>query len=264
MRRRLVCVWLAWTAVTTTAYAQVPGVTPDAPATVTPGFLTRTVATIGLAHLTSDDPRFNWAARFSGDIDVADYRTGRVTLFGTFDGVFGSERRAFDLNHASYGIDLSASWRHDDTEWFATLHHVSRHLSDRFTDHAIAWNTLDVAAERRFRAGETTGQIRLDLGKVIQRTYVDYTWTAWLSTRASRPLSARLSWFFNAAGGLQGVDPAVAHRERLCGARLETGLHVSGRAGGARIYVAYERRIDAYPTAQQRGRFVEFGVRVGG
>lgn len=47
-----------------------------APAVITPGFLTRTGVSIALAHRTAGDPRFNWAARFRGDIDVADYGRG--------------------------------------------------------------------------------------------------------------------------------------------------------------------------------------------
>jgi hypothetical protein len=38
---------------------------------------------------------------------------------------------------------------------------------------------------------------------------------------------------------------------------------VLGLKGGADLYLAYERRIDAYPLSYQRSRWVEFGFRLG-
>ena len=116
--------------------AQTPAPTPAAPVVITPGFLTRTGVSIGLAHLTAGDPHFNWVA-----------------------------------------------------------------------PHAL----LDAKAN----------------------------------------------------GGFQGVDRAIANRDRLCGARLEGGAHILGLKGGADLYVAYECRIDAHPLSYQRSRWVEFGFRLG-
>ena len=245
------------------AFAQTPAPQPSAPTVITPGFLTRTGVSIGLAHLTAGDPRFNWAARFRGDIDVADYGKGRLNMFGEYDAVFGSERRIFDLNHENYTIDISSTLRAGTSEFFGVIHHVSRHLTDRLNTRAIAWNSIGAAAQRTFTRGDTSGRVRFDLARVFQHTYTDYTWTAWLTTEADRKVGSRVIAYAKANGGFQGVDPAIAHRDRLCGARLEAGTHIVGLKGGADIYLAYERRIDAYPLSYQRGRWVEWGFRIG-
>lgn len=243
--------------------AQTPAPQPSAPAAITPGLLTRTGVSIGLAHLTSSDPRFNWAARFHGDIDVADYGRGRINLFGEYEAVFGSERRVFDMNHENYTIDVSTTYRAGAAEFFGVLHHVSRHLADRQNDRAVAWNSVGLAAQRTFAKGATAARARFDVAYVLQHTYVDYTWTAWLTVEADRKMGSRALAYAKANGGFQGVDRAIAKRDRLCGARLEAGAHIIGLAGGVDLYLSYERRIDAYPLSYQRGRWVEWGFRLG-
>lgn len=245
------------------AAAQTPAPQPSAPAVITPGFLTRTGVSIGLAHLTAGDPRFNWAARFRGDIDVVDYRRGRLNMFGEYDAVFGSERRPFDLNHENYTIDISATLRAGRSEFFGVIHHVSRHLTDRLNERAIAWNSAGVAAQRAFARGPSSARVRLDLAHVFQHTFTDYTWTAWLTADADRTVAPHVIAYAKANGGFQGVDRRVAGRDRLCGARVEAGAHIAGATGGLDVYIAYERRIDAYPLSYQRGRFVEVGFRIG-
>lgn len=243
--------------------AQTPAPQPSAPATIVGGLVPRVGAHVGLIHLTAADPRFNWAARFGTDIDIVDYGAGRLSLIGEYEAVFGSERREFDLNHENYTVDISASVRAKRTEIFGVIHHVSRHLTDRQNDRAVAWNSIGVAASRVFERGGTNVQARLDLAHVFQHTYNDYTWTAWLTLAADRRLSSRVSAFARANGGFQGVDRKVANRDRLCGARIESGVHVTGVRGGVDVFVGYERRLDGYPLSFQRTRWVEWGVRVG-
>lgn len=247
----------------TSAVAQTPAPQPASPSVITPGFLTRTGVSIGLAHLTAGDERFNYAARFRGDIDIVDYKRGRLNMFGEYDAVFGSERRIFDLNHENYTIDISSTLRAGRSEFFGVIHHVSRHLTDRQNNRAVAWNSIGVAAQRTFTQGATSARLRFDLAHVFQHTYTDYTWTAWLTMEADRDVGHHTIVYAKTNGGFQGVDEAVAHRERLCGARLEAGAHITGLKGGLDLYLAYERRIDAYPLSYQRGRWVEWGFRVG-
>lgn len=243
--------------------AQTPAPQPGTPASPVPGFVTRTGVSIALVDLHSHDPRFDWAARFHGDVDVVDYTVGRLNLFGEYDAVFGKERRVFDLNHENYTIDVSATLRRGRSEFFGVIHHVSRHLTDRQNDRAVAWNAVGAAAQRVLGREEAGGRIRFDLAQVFQHTYNDYTWTAWLTGEAHRAIGGNRVLYGKAHGGFQGVDQNVVGRERLCGARVEGGLHLRGRAGGADVYLAYERRIDAFPLSYQRGRFIEIGARVG-
>jgi hypothetical protein len=244
-------------------FAQTPAPQPGAPASIVRGLVPRAGAHVGLIHLTAADPRFNWAARFGTDIDIYDYVKGRVSLIGEYEAVFGSERREFDLNHENYTLDVSASLRAKRTELFAVVHHVSRHLTDRQNDRAVAWNSIGIAVDREFSRGANRVKARLDLAHVFQHTFNDYTWTAWLTLAADRPAGSRARLFARANGGFQGVDRAVANRDRLCGARFEGGVHVNGVKGGVDFFAGYERRLDAYPLSFQRARFIEWGVRVG-
>jgi hypothetical protein len=246
------------------ARAQMPAPQPAAPDTAIPGFITRTAVGVGLAHLTAGDPVFNYAARFKADMDLAEFGWGRVNLFGDYEAIFGTERRVFDLNHENYSVDLSVSYRARSTELFAVLHHVSRHLSDRENDRAVAWNSIGVAAERSIARGGTQLRGRVNVAKVFQHTFNDYSWSAWLTVEARRPAARRLELYAKGAGGLLGVDGrAAAPRDRQCGARLEAGTRVLGAKGGVDVYLAYERRIDGYPLAPTRTRWVEFGFRLG-
>lgn len=244
-------------------FAQTPAPQPGTPATITRGLVPRAGVYVGLTHLTAGDARFDWAARFGTDIDIVDYGKGRLTLIGEYEAIFGTERREFDLNHENYTADISASVRAGRTEYFAVVHHVSRHLTDRQNDRAVAWNSIGVAASRQFTKGDNTFRARLDLAHVFQHTFNDYTWTAWLTTAAERRIGSRARFFARANGGFQGVDREVANRDRLCGARVEAGVHVPGVRGGIDFYLGYERRLDGYPLSYQRARWVEWGVRIG-
>lgn len=247
----------------TPAFAQTPAPQPGTPAAITRGLVPRAGVHVGLIHLTAGDPRFNWAARFGTDIDVYDYGKGRISLIGEYEAVFGNERREFDLNHENYTLDISASVRAKPFEIFGVVHHVSRHLTDRQNDRAVAWNSVGAAIGREFEAGGNHVQARLDLARVFQHTYNDYTWTSWLTLAAERQAGKRAKLFAKANGGFQGVDRKVANRDRLCGARLESGVHINGVGGGVDFFVGYERRLDAYPLSFQRSRWVEWGVRIG-
>lgn len=127
----------------------------------------------------------------------------------------------------------------------------------------MAWNSVGIAASREFSKAATHVHTRLDFARVFQHTYNDYTWTAWLTLSAERPIGARAELFARANGGFQGVDRNVANRDRLCGARIESGVRLKGVGGGVDVFVGYERRLDAYPLSFQRARWVEWGVRIG-
>jgi hypothetical protein len=247
----------------TAAHAQMPPPHPAAPVAPVAGFITRTAATVGLSHLTAGDPRFNYAARFTGDFDIVDFGWGRVSLFGDYEAVFGTERHVFDLNHENYAADLSVSYRVRSAEVFAVLHHVSRHLTDRENRRGVAWNSIGGAAERWVTRGSTRLRGRADVGKVFGDTK-DYSWSAWLTLEARRRASPRLELYGKGQGGLMGVDSqSTQPRGGQCGARLEGGARIVGTNGGADFFLAYERRMDGYPLSNTRSRWIEFGFRIG-
>lgn len=229
-----------------------------------PTFVSRSAFDVSFAHLTSDDPRFVWAARVTADVDVVDYVRGRVRFWGEYEGVLGSERRLLDLNHENFIVEGSSSWRVRSSELSAVFHHVSRHLSDRPNENVVAWNTLGIRATHALTARGTRYQGYLEATNVLQHTYVDYAWTSTLRVDVDRPLSSRTSFVAMGTGSLVGIDSSRSTRDRQCGARFESGILLKGHAGGAEFYAAYERRIDAYPLARQRARFWEVGFKLVG
>jgi hypothetical protein len=240
-------------------HAQTPPQTSAPPAKT---FLTRSGFSFSWAGLVDGDPRFSWDALLGIDLDLADYRVGRLNFTADYEAVLGDERRAFDLNHANYTLEASASYWVHSIELAGVFHHVSRHLSDRPNPATIAWNVAEVRATRQFLLGKSIVDTQLEVGRVLQHTFVDYVWTSNLRLAIRRSLSPRAALFAGGTGGLIGVDRTRLDRGRLCGARLESGVRLNGQTGALELFVGYERRIDAYPLDRQRARWFALGFRL--
>ena len=65
---------------------------------------------------------------------------------------------------------------------------------------------------RRIPVGGGTVDLRADVGRLIQRSYVDYTWMGAIDLVARRPLTARLGLLGRAFGETYGVNPKIAGR----------------------------------------------------
>jgi hypothetical protein len=235
---------------------------PTPPPASAPAFLPRFDMAFSWAALVTPDPRFAWAARLGADLDLVDYRVGRLNLVVDYEAVLGSERRAFDLNHGNYVLEASSSYRVASVDVSGVFHHVSRHLSDRPNPDTIAWNVVTLRAVRQFGVGRSTVDARVDAGRVLQHTFVDYLWTGELGLAIRRPISPRVGLFADGTGDLVGVDRTVAQRDRQCGARVEAGVHLNGREGALELFAGYERRIDAYPLDRHRFRWFSVGFRL--
>ena len=227
------------------------------------GFLTRGDFFVSLAGLQADDPRFSLAQRSRGDLDLIGYRHGRINFLMDAELVMGSERRRFDLNQANIVFETSGSYRVGSLEMAAVAHHVSRHVVDREFDRVPAWHTLGVRVTELFSMRQSAVAVTLDYGRVLQHTFVDYTWTSQLTMRFDRRVGPRAHFFATGSGGFVGVDPAIANRNRQTGARFEGGVHVPTPHAAADLYAAYERRVDGYPTSRQPSSWFEIGFRLG-
>lgn len=176
--------------------------------------------------------------------------------------MLGSENRAFEINHENYAIEALGAYRIRSIEIAGVFHHTSRHLSDRANSSVVAWNVGAIRASRRFALGASTLDARLEAGRVLQSTYVDYRWKTSLRLALRRPLRDRIGFFAAGAGDLVGVDPETAGRlERLCGGSLEAGVRLGGRTAALELFAGYERRIDAYPVDRVRVRWTALGFR---
>jgi len=242
------------------AYAQPPLPRPEAPA-ASPDFLTHYNFHLSGDALSIDDPRFSWQTHFGGDIDLVDYVAGRANILMDYEAVLGDQLRLFDPNQGNYTLEASASLRAGATEIAGMLHHVSRHLSDRPKDFAIAWNVVGVRALRRVTAGGATIDLQGSAGRVIARAYVDYAWTGDADVVIRQPVNAHVGVFAHGLGELFGVEPALSGRDTQRGGRLEGGLRLNGRAGAVELFAGIERRVDADPLDRQRQRWIFVGFR---
>ena len=225
-------------------------------------FLPRADFSFSWGAFISADPRFGSAGEIAVDVDVIGYPRGRLNFAADYEAVLGNEARPFEINHDNFRLDASASDQFRSVTMAAAFHHVSRHLSDRANANIVAWNVLDVRASRRFHVGGTGLEAEIDVGKVLQHTFVDYTWTSDVRLRLHRPLSDRVALVASGVGHLVGVDAAKYGREGQCGAKIEAGVRLRGRAAALELVAGYERRIDGYPTERTRMRALTFCFRI--
>jgi hypothetical protein len=127
------------------------------------------------------------------------------------------------------------------------LHHISRHLSDRPKERAVAWNEIMGRVLKRLTFDGTTVDLDFDGGRVTQHSFVDYTWIGEVNVLVRRPLTPTAGVFAHGMGQLFGVDGTVPNRGTQVGARLEGGVRLNGKGGGLEIFAGFERRVDAYP-----------------
>jgi hypothetical protein len=233
-----------------------------APAPATPDFMSRYDFHLSAAAVSVNDPRFSWEAHFGGDIDVADYIVGRSSILVDYEAVLGDEFRPFDPNQGNYTLEASSSARLSDTEVAVVFHHVSRHLSDRPKRFAIAWNILGVRVLRRVAIQGFTIDAVATGGKVVQNSYVDYTWTGDLDLMIRHSVTPRLGVFAHGFGNAFLVDQTIAHRDRQLGGTVEVGVRINGRAGALELFAGAETRVDADPIDRIARRWALAGFRL--
>jgi len=233
-----------------------------APAPAAPDFFTRYDFHLNAKSLSGDDPRFAWDAQFGGDFDLVDFVKGRASVLIDYQPVLGSRLRPFDPEQAYYVLETSGSYRQRHVELAFVFHHVSRHLSDRAKEFSIAYNVMGARALRRIEFGGVTIDARADVGKVIQHSYVDYSWTADSNIMIRRSVNPHLGVFVHGYGEMFGVDGTLADRETQTGGLVEAGIRINGRAGAIELFAGIERRIDAEPIERLSRRWGIWGFRL--
>lgn len=213
------------------------------------------------ASVRSDDPRFRWDAHFGGDVDLLDYRVGRVTLLADYEVMIGSELRTIDPNQGAYHLAVSTSARSGPAEARAFFDHVSRHLSDRAKRTAVSWNSAGVLATTRTRRGATTATFDVRSAKVVQAAFVDYTWQLGAGVDVEYRVSRRDAVFARGDIAPTLVDRRVAGRDPQLGATIEGGMRLYGTGAGVELFAAWERRVDPYPLERATRSWLLFGFR---
>jgi hypothetical protein len=209
------------------------------------------------------DTRFSWDTHYGGSFDLVDYVRGRATVTADYQAVLGHEFRPFDPNQANYILEVAASGRLSDrTEIAGTFHHVSRHISDRPKPFAVAWNLLGARFLHHAKRGKTTFDAAVDGGRVVQRSFVDYSWIAGGPFQARHPFNAHVGMFLHGEGQLLFVHEDQLGRGRQAGGRVEGGIRLNGRGGVMEWFAGYERRPDAHPLERISQRWGLVGLRL--
>ena len=224
-------------------------------------FIPRAVFHMSAELLADEDPRLVWDTNFGGEIDVLDYRAGRLTFAANYQAMLGEELRAFDPNQGNYILEGALSARLSQVEVAGVFYHQSRHLADRPKVAPIDWNMIGGRARRTFLAGAMHLDVRADLRASIQRSFVDYQWEFDGGARGDQLLRPGVGLLV--AGWIRhlGVDGS-RNRGGQTGMRGEAGLRFEGGAGAAELFVAAERRIDPYPLEFGSAVWVSAGFRL--
>ena len=231
------------------------------PATL--GFLTSYRFHLNVLRLVSSDDNFVWDTDFGGDLDFVDLQHFRGNLLVNFEGIIGEQLRSIDPNQGNYTIDVSTWWRTGvaNEELGATFHHVSRHLSDRAKEFAIAWNMLGFQYTSPWQVGSWDLDIGYRVLKTLQRSFVDYTAEFGGSIQALRAVHPRVILILGGELTLVSVDRSVRGRDHQLGGRFEIGARFPGGDGVGEVFIARERRIDADPFDLEPTTFTMLGFR---
>lgn len=239
---------------------------PASRSAATPGLLAAYDFHLSAAAFAAkdEDERFSWDADLGGDVDLVDYRRGRLNFLANYEAILGSELRAFDPNQSTYTLDFSASVRWRGTELAAVFHHVSRHLTDRAKRIPIDWNMVGMRATRGFNVrGWEVDAAGHALG-ATKRSTIDYDVESGGDVAARRPLEGRWSrWSLLAAGAVTALATTGSpSRGTLWGSWVEAGMRLDGRGGSLDLFVAHERRIDADPFDRETRSWALVGFRL--
>ena len=227
------------------------------------GFLTSYRYHLNAFRVVSSEDDFVWDTDFGGDIDLFDLEHVRGNLLVNYEGIIGEQIRAIDPNQGNYTVTLSAWWRNlvDTAEVGAVFHHVSRHLSDRDKDFAIAWNMLGVQYASLLSYRDFDIDLTSRAMMTMRRSFVDYLGEFGASATAYRQVHPRASLLLGGEVTLVPVDGSEFGRERQLGGRIEIGARFPGLAGSGEVFLARERRIDQDPFDLRPTTFTMLGFR---
>jgi hypothetical protein len=230
-----------------------------------PEFLPRFDFQIVGAGLADDDPHFSWDTHWTGDFDLVDYVYGRVGFRADYEVLLGQEFRPFDPYQSNYYLSVSASLRRGaSNEWALLFHHVSRHLGDRPKRDPVAFNAWLVRLIKRIERGSDTIDVTGDIGPVVARAWVDYTWLGNVDVTVRRPLRPAITVYGRGFGETYGVDQAVAGRGQQWGGRVEAGVRFTGKGAAIDVFGGFERMIDADPLDRLTRQWALAGFRLTG
>ena len=242
------------------AFAQAPHPLSEAP--TGKDFMPRFDWWMSAAWLQHPDQRFNWDTHWAGDFDLFSYPKGRASFLADYQALLGNEYRPFDPYQSNYLLEASGSYFVGKTEIAGVLSHISRHLGDRPKRIAVAENSLGPRFLRHIGDDARSLDVRVDIRKVTERAYDDYSWISEVDLTVRRRVSPRNSLYVRGYGELIQVDPSVANRGNQHGGKIEAGLKVQGSSGAMEFFAGGEQMIDADPLDRLPRRWAYVGFRL--
>lgn len=226
-----------------------------------PGIFTGAVMHMAVELLRPADVDFRWNAEFGGNADLVDFGRGRVNVLAHYQAVLGREFQRFDPNQGIYTLEALASWRPGRDEWFAGIHHVSRHFGDRPKDFHVYYHSV----MGRYAARRVIGGWRTDLHAggswVVSRRYLDYRATIDGDVQVVRAAGGRSQAFGRVAADRVWVEASPTRTARL-GWRVEAGVRMNNARARGELYVGAEQRYDAAVLAPIVRRSAIAGLRI--
>ena len=229
-----------------------------------PQFLTRFDFEIVANALSGDDPHFSWDTHWAGNFDFVDYVYGRLTFEADYQAILGDEFRLFDPYQGNYDLSVAASYRRGSNEYALMFRHVSRHLSDRPKRDPVAMNAWIVRTLKRIERRGATIDVTGNVGPVVARAWLDYTWLGNVDVIVRRPITPVVGFYARGFGETYGVDEDVAGRGQQWGGRIEGGVRLAGRGGAFDLFAGFERMIDADPLDRMTRQWALAGIRLTG
>jgi hypothetical protein len=212
-------------------------------------------------HLSHDDPRYVWDMNYGGELDLFAYRSTRMTFVANYQAMLGEQMWEFDPNQGNYVLGGSLMTVINGVEVGPVFYHQSRHLSDRAKDFPVDWNMLGGRVAKHIEEGGTTLDLRLDLRRTIQRTYVDYQWELDAGGIAQFRLHPHLALVGRGFLRRLTVDGS-RNRGTQTGGRVDGGIRIDGAKGAVEFFLAVERRIDPYQLEFGTERWTSVGMRL--
>ena len=259
IRRLLLALALAASADSAAAQSAAPQT--QTPTTRVVDFLPSYDFHLNMEHLSHDDPRYVWDTNFGGELGLIGFGPSRLTFVANYEAVLGEEFHPFDPNQGNYTLEGDLTTRVAGLEFGAVFYHQSRHLGDRPKRQPIDWNMFGARVRKRIARGATILDARVDGRGSILTTNVDYRWEVDAGISGRRQLRPAV----DVVGAVNlrhvGVD-GTRDRAGQTGFRGEGGMRFAGRAAAIELFVAVERRIDAYPTEFVPATWTSAGMRL--
>ena len=139
--------------------------------------------------------------------------------------------------------------------------HVSRHLGDRPKRDPVAMNAWIVRMLKRIERRGATIDVMGNIGPVMARAWVDYTWLGNVDVMVRHPITPDVGFYARGFGETYGVDETVAGRGQQWGAASRAAC---GSAVALDLFAGFERMIDADPLDPVTRQWALAGIRLTG